>query len=67
MFQMAKQMKAENFRVIGFEIFWRAQTPGSLACTAVHVVYILDKHGAAAIVNVIIVFLDEVHRACCFC
>jgi hypothetical protein len=27
MFQMAKQMKAENFRVIGIKIFWRAQTP----------------------------------------
>jgi hypothetical protein len=47
---MAKQMKAENFRVIGIKIFWRAQTP-SLACTAVYVVCVLDKHGAAAIVN----------------
>jgi hypothetical protein len=43
--------ESRNFRVIGNKIFWRAQTFGSLACTAVHVVCVLDKYGAGAIVN----------------
>jgi hypothetical protein len=51
MFRMAKQMIAKDFRVIGIKIFWRAQTPGSLASTAVYVICVLDKYGAGALVR----------------